>query len=130
MTAVWIIGFSFLIVGLVFCVPRYIRFIKCRGRTRGIMTRVQPGTGTGSQPARATYEYVVDGTRYVKSTGWTGNGIFRLGRECDVCYNVSKPEQSYLRMTGQIINCVIGTIFALAGLGVLCLGLLLMHILP
>ncbi len=130
MTAVWIIGFSFLIVGLVFCVPRYIRLVKCRGRTRGIMTRVQPGTGTGSQPARATYEYVVDGTRYVKSTGWTSNGIFRLGRECDVCYNVSKPEQSYLRMTGQIINCVIGTIFALAGLGVLCLGLLLMHILP
>lgn len=130
MIAVWIIGFSFLIVGLVFCVPRYIRFIKCRGRTREIMTRVQPGTGTGSQPARATYEYVVDGTRYVKSTGWTSNGIFRLGRECDVCYNVSKPEQSYLRTTGQIINCVIGTIFALAGLGVLCLGLLLMHMLP
>lgn len=130
MTAVWIIGFSFLIVGLVFCVPRYIRFIKCRGRTREIMTRVQPGTGTGSQPARATYEYVVDGTRYVKSTGWTSNGIFRLGRECDVCYNVSKPEQSYLRTTGQIINCVIGTIFALAGLGVLCLGLLLMRMLP
>lgn len=130
MIAVWIIGFSFLIVGLVFCVPRYIRFIKCRGRTREIMTRVQPGTGTGSQPARATYEYVVDGTRYVKSTGWTSNGIFRLGRECDVCYNVSKPEQSYLRTTGQIINCVIGTIFALAGLGVLCLGLLLMRMLP
>ena len=34
-----------------------------------------------------------------------------------------------LERTGQIMNCVIGTIFALAGLGVLGCGLLLMQIL-
>ena len=129
MIAVWIVGFTFLIVGLLFCVPRYIRFIRCKGRTKGIMTQVQRSVGTGNQPTRATYEYIVDGVRYVKSTGWTGNGIFQLGGECDVCYNESKPEQSYLKRTGQIINCVIGTIFALAGLGVLGCGLLLMQIL-
>ena len=129
MIAVWIVGFLFLAVGLLVCVPRYVRFAKCKGRTKGVMTRVQSGSGTGNQPMRATYEYVVDGTRYVKSTGWTGNGIFRLGGECDVCYNVRKPRQSYLKWTGQIMNCVIGTIFALAGLGVLGCGLLLMRIL-
>ena len=87
------------------------------------------GIGTGNQPTRASYTYVVDGIRYAKSTGWTGNGIFHLGKECDVRYNISKPSQSYLERTGQIINCVIGTIFALAGLGVLGCGLLLMQIL-
>ena len=129
MVAVWIVGFSFLAVGLLFCVPRYIKFIRCKGRTKGIMTQIQRGIGTGNQPTRASYTYVVDGIRYAKSTGWTGNGIFRLGKECDVRYNISKPSQSYLERTGQIINCVIGTIFALAGLGVLGCGLLLIQIL-
>ena len=100
MIAVWIVGFLFLAVGLLVCVPRYVRFAKCKGRTKGVMTRVQ-----------------------------SGSGIFRLGGECDVCYNVRKPRQSYLKWTGQIMNCVIGTIFALAGLGVLGCGLLLMQIL-
>lgn len=63
MIAVWIVGFLFLAVGLLVCVPRYVRFAKCKGRTKGVMTRVQSGSGTGNQPMRATYEYVVDGTR-------------------------------------------------------------------
>ena len=123
MVAVWIVGFSFLAVGLLFCVPRYIKFIRCKGKTKGIMTQIQRGIGTGNQPTRASYTYVVDGIRYAKSPGCTGNGIFHLGQECDVRYNISNPSQSYLHRTGQIINGLTGTLSSLAGLRVLGSGL-------
>ena len=67
-------------------------------------------------------------TQILRGIG-TGNGIFHPSGECDVCYNESKPEQSYLKKNRQMINCVTGTFFTLAGLGVLGCGLLLMQIL-
>lgn len=35
MLAVWIIGVLFLIIGLIFSIPTFIKFIKCKGHTTG-----------------------------------------------------------------------------------------------
>lgn len=129
MIAVWIVGSVFLIVGLLFCVPKYIKFIKCKGCTQGIIVDASMAHGTGSQPIRASYEYYVDGTKYAKSTGWTNYASFTVGKECDIKYNINKPSCSYIKRSGQIINCLMGTIFVVIGIGILCLGVFLTKIL-
>lgn len=129
MIAVWIVGCVFLSVGLFVCVPKYIKFIKCKGHTQGLIVNASMAHGTGSQPVRAFYEYYVDGTKYSKSTGWTNYAAFAVGKQCDVKYNLNNPNCSYIKGSGQIMNCVIGTIFAIVGIGVLCLGVCLTMIL-
>lgn len=122
MIAVWIVGGSFLVVGLLVSVPRYVKFILCRGRTHGVIRSAGSAHGSGVQPIRAVYEYEVEGTKYRKSTGWTNYALFRVGGECTVRYNVAKPGQSYITYSGQIINCALGTLFAIVGIVVFCLG--------
>lgn len=124
MIAVWIIGILFLGIGLLVCVPTYRKLIKCSETVKGKIVNVQ-SSGSGQGSVRANYEYWVDGKRYEKSTGWTGNGIFRSGRECTIKYSPENPEFSYMKWSGQVILCIVGTVFALAGAGVLCLGVLL-----
>lgn len=122
MIAVWAVGISFTIVGLIVCLPRYIKFIKCTEMTKGTIVETSRGMGTGSNPSRATYEYYVNGEWYRQSTGWTNYSIFGVTTERNIRYNPKKPQQSYMKWSGQIINCFIGTVFAVIGIGVLIFG--------
>ena len=33
------------------------------------------------------------------------------GKECDVMYDKNNPNNSYIKRSGQIINCILGTFF-------------------
>ena len=88
MIAFWIMGALFLVVGLIVSVPRYIKFIKYKGRTTGRITRIE----TDGRSTRAVFEYDVCGIRYMQNTGWTSNGIFVEGNECSVIYNLKNSE--------------------------------------
>lgn len=129
MFVVWLMGTIFLSVGLFVCVPRYIRFIKCKASVIGTMNGLRHHRDNDGTSTKAYYEYTVNGVHYQKNTGWTSNGIFRVGKECVVKYDPNKPERSYLPKTGQIINCMVGTLFAFAGVGIFICGFLLMRIL-
>ena len=129
MIAVWIVGGSFLCVGLLYALPRYLRLIRCKGKTTGILLDAHSAYGTGPQPVRARYRYLVDGVEYTATTGWTSFGIFRSKSECVVRYDPRRPQRSYLPFSGQLMGCLIGTLFAVVGLGVLILGIWLMQIL-
>lgn len=123
MIVYWIVGSTFLIAGLLFAAPMYIKFLKCKGRTTGKIVRASASHGANENSVRACYEYYVDGKRYVKSTGNTSFGIFITGRECNVRYDIKKPECSYIMRVGQIIDCMIASAFVLAGMGVFLIGL-------
>ncbi|CVI71215.1 hypothetical protein NDGK_02138 [Clostridiales bacterium CHKCI001] len=125
MVVFWIIGVLFLVVGLIFCVPRYIKFIKYKGHTIGKITKIE----TNGRRIRAIFEYCVCGNNYIQNTGWTSNGIFIIGEECNVIYNTNKPNFSYIKKSGQLIQCIVGTLFVIVGLVSVCLGILLNSIL-
>ena len=61
MIAVWIIGASFFIVGLIFSIPTFMKFIKCKGHTTGKIVSID---NSSDKNARAVYEYVVDNSKY------------------------------------------------------------------
>lgn len=50
------------------------------------------------------------------------------GKECDVMYDKNNPNNSYIKRSGQIINCILGTFFAIIGIIVLCIGIFLNHV--
>lgn len=129
MIAVWIVGGSFLIVGFLYALPRYLRLFRCRAKTVGILTKARSAHGTGPQPVRAGYRYFVDGVEYTASTGWTNFGSFRVGERREIRYDPHRPQRSYLPHSGQLFGCLLGTLFALTGAGVLCIGLWLQQIL-
>ena len=87
MIAVWIIAFSFTIVGAAFCFPKYYRIFTCKNVTSGKMLSWQSPRSNGNSTHRASYEYFVNGVRYTGNTGWTSNGIFSASREYRVRYN-------------------------------------------
>lgn len=125
MVVFWIIGGLFLVVGLIVSVPRYIRFIKYKGQTTGRVIKIE----TDGQSTRAVFEYHVCGRSYTQNTGWTSNGIFVEGNECSVIYNLKKPEASYIKKSGQLIQCVVGTMFVIVGAASIFAGTLLNGIL-
>lgn len=125
MIAFWIMGALFLVVGLIVSVPRYIKFIKYKGRTTGRITRIE----TDGRSTRAVFEYDVCGIRYMQNTGWTSNGIFVEGNECSVIYNLKNPKSSYIKKSGQLIQCVVGTMFVIVGVSSIFVGILLNSIL-
>lgn len=129
MIAVWIVGGVFLFVGLLYALPRYLRLICCRAKTQGILITARSAPGTGPQPVRAGYRYLVDGVEYTASTGWTNFGAFRVGELREVRYDPRHPHRSYLPWSGQLLGCLLGTVFALTGTAVLLAGLWLQHIL-
>ena len=129
MIAVWIVGGCFLVVGLLYALPYYLRLTRCKERTTGVLLNARSAPGTGVQPARAAYRYTVDGIEYTASTGWTNFGIFRIGSSCEVRYDPRNPQRSYLPRSGQIFGCLLGSTFALIGVIVLCLGIWLQQIL-
>lgn len=125
MIAVWIIAFSFTIVGAAFCFPKYYRIFTCKSVTSGKMLSWQSQRSNGNSTHRASYEYFVDGVRYTGNTGWTSNGIFSASWEYRVRYNPKKPDISYISMTGMYINCAAATLIFLAGLFAFGVGFLL-----
>ena len=125
MIAIWIVGGLFLIVELIYYIPKYMKIIKCKEQTTGTIINSTKATGTGNQPIKANYEYSVDNVKYSKSTNWTNFGIFINGKECEVMYDKNNPNNSYIKRSGQIINCIIGTFFAIVGIGILCIGVVL-----
>lgn len=126
MIAVWIIGVLFLIIGLIFSIPTFIKSIKCKGHTTGKIVSID---NSSDKNARAVYEYVVANSKYTNRTNWTPHHIFHLGRECHVIYDKNNPNYSYIKQSGQYIRCVVGTLFAIIGLGVLLLGIFLSSVL-
>ena len=122
MIAVWIIGVLFLIIGLIFSVPAFIKFIKCKGHTTGKIVSID---NSSDKNARAVYEYVVANSKYTNRTNWNTYHIFHLGGECQVIYDKNNPNYSYIKQSGQYIRCVVGTFFAIIGLGALLLGIFL-----
>ena len=46
MIAVWIIGVLFLIIGLIFSVPAFIKFIKCKGHTTSVIIDISEARRT------------------------------------------------------------------------------------
>lgn len=109
--------------------PVYIRLAKCKGHTEGVIVSISRAPGTGSQPIRAIYEYMVDGTTYTKKTNWTQYAIFIGGNTCDVMYDINKPNRSYIKRSGQMMYCIMGTFFVLVGLGAFALGVFLCMVL-
>lgn len=129
MIAVWIVAASFTIVGFLYGAPRLYKIIACKGRTTGRLLDARSASGTGTQPAKAKYEYYVDGKRYVGNTGWTNYGIFRFGQEYKVRYNPRKPQDSFINRSGMYINCILGIVFFLVGIGCFVIGGILLTIL-
>ena len=105
----WIIGVLFLVVGLIVCVPRYRMFLKYKGR--------------------AIFEYSVGKRIYRQHTGWTSNGIFVVGNHCSVVYSFKDPQRSYIKNSGQLIQCIVSTVFVIIGIVALCLGYILQGVL-
>ena len=125
MIVFWIIGILFFVVGLLCCVPEYVRLLRCHGRVIGTITKIE----NNGQNARAIFEYDVDGHHYTQKTQWTSNDMFIVGKTCDVIYNQKKPHLSYIKKSGQWIRCLVGTLFVIVGVIVLCLGFFFQSIL-
>lgn len=125
MVAVWIVATAFTLVGLVYAAPKWVRLVTCRERARGTFVSARSAQGTGVQPGRASFEYKVDGVRYVATTGWTNFLIVRMGAPCRVRYCARKPARSYVVQAGTYINVALGTMFFLVGIGVFLIGMLL-----
>ena len=98
MIAIYLVGIIFTIIGLLYSIPKYLKIIKCRVLTKGIIVDSTTATGTGRQPIKAYYEYSVDYIKYKKV------------------------------LIGQIINCILGNFFAIIGIIVLCIGIFLNHV--
>ena len=99
MIVFWIIGSLFLLVGLIVCVPTFMKFSKCKGHTTGKIIGIE----NSSNNARAIYEYRIGGNSYTNKTNWTSNCIFTVGGDCHVLYCEKDPNCSYIKMSGQYI---------------------------
>lgn len=117
----WIIGALFFLIGSLFGIPTLRKLLKCKERTTGKIVSIDHSSGKN---ARAVYEYLADNTSYTSRTTWTPHHNFHLGGECQVMYDKNAPKHSYIKQSGQVIRCVVGTLFALIGVGVLLLGVL------
>lgn len=126
MVVFWMIGGLFFTIGLIVSVPTFIKFIKCKGHTIGKIVSVD---NSSDKNARAIYEYIVSDSKYTNRTNWTPHHIFHLGGECHVIYDKNNPNYSYIKQSGQYIRCIVGTLFAIIGLGVLLLGIFLITVL-
>ncbi|HJC49335.1 MAG TPA: DUF3592 domain-containing protein [Candidatus Anaerostipes avistercoris] len=125
MIVFWIIGLLFLVIGLIFSLPTFIKIFKYKGHTTGKIVRID----STDQNARAVYEYAAAGSKYTNKTNWTSNCMFQVGKKCHVFYDKQNPNHSYIRMSGQYIRCFVGTIFAILGLVVLFSGIFLNRVL-
>lgn len=67
MIVFWIIGILFFVVGLLCCVPEYVRLLRYHGRVIGTITKIEDN----GQNAIAIFEYDVDGHHYTQKTQWT-----------------------------------------------------------
>ena len=56
MIVFWIIGILFFVVGLLCCVPEYVRLLRYHGRVIGTITKIEDN----GQNAIAIFEYDVD----------------------------------------------------------------------
>ena len=129
MIAVWIVAACFISVGLFTCVPRYYKFIRCKGRTAGRIVQTASSHGADVNAIRASYEYTVDGKTYRRSTGWTNYAVLIAGRECEVRYDLKNPRRSYMKRSGQLMKCAIGTLFTLTGIAASVVGIILKTVL-
>ena len=125
MIVFWVIGVLFLVVGLIVCVPRYRMFLKYKGRASGKIIKIE----TNGKTNRAIFEYSVGKRIYRQHTGWTSNGIFVVGNHCSVVYSFKDPQRSYIKNSGQLIQCIVSTVFVIIGIVALCLGYILQGVL-
>ena len=102
MIAFWIIGGLFLIVGLLYSIPKYMQIIKCKEHAKGIIVNTTNSTGAGHQPIKAFYEYSVNNVKYSQNTNWTNFAIFVNGKECDVMYDKKNPNNSYIKKVDKL----------------------------
>ncbi|WP_242840216.1 DUF3592 domain-containing protein [Agathobaculum desmolans] len=103
----------------------------CKSKTEGRILSVSSTAGAEKHTAvSAVYVYYVNGVRYAAKTGWTTFGCFAGGRSCSVRYNANHPQRSFLCKSGIYINCAIGTVFFLIGIGAGLPGLLLPVLIP
>ena len=78
---------------------------------------------------RQIFEYSVGNRIYRQHTGWTSNGIFVEGNHCSVVYSFKDPQRSYIKNSGQLIQCIVSTVFVIIGIVALCLGYILQGVL-
>lgn len=131
MIAVWIIACSFMLAGALYALPKYYKICTCKSKTEGRILSVSSTAGAEKHTAvSAVYVYYVNGVRYAAKTGWTTFGCFAGGRPCSVRYNANHPQRSFLCKSGIYINCAIGTVFFLIGIGAGLPGLLLPVLIP
>lgn len=126
---VWIIAVVFTLVGGLVCLPKYYKLFRCRGRAVGRLVQVQQSYAGDNRPLRARYEYYVDGVRYEGATGWSNYAVFSGKIEYKVRYDRRNPQRSFISMSGMYMNCAIGTVFFLTGIGVFFLGVFLQTVL-
>ncbi len=82
-------------------------------------------TGTGKQSLRVSYTYSVDGMDYIGKSEWLNNIFFYPGKKCEIRYDLSAPEKSYLKTLDRTLQSVIGTFFCVVGIGIIILGFIL-----
>ncbi len=130
MIAVWIVSAAFFLAGLFFGGIPTMKLLLYRGRAAGQIVSCRETVGQGAQPVKVTYRYQVDGVEYQGVSGWLSSGVFAPGRACAVRYALRAPQRSVYHSGGNLLNCVIGCLFMLVGLGVAALGLLLLYRFP
>ncbi len=52
-----------------------------------------------------------------------------LWRGTTVVYSFKDPQRSYIKNSGQLIQCIVGTVFVIIGIVALCLGYILQGVL-
>ena len=48
---------------------------------------------------------------------------------CSVVYSFKDPQRSYIKNSGQLIQCIVSTVFVIIGIVALCLGYILQGVL-
>lgn len=56
-------------------------------------------------------------------------GSLWWGNHCSVVYSFKDPQRSYIKNSGQLIQCIVGTVFVIIGIVALCLGYILQGVL-
>lgn len=125
MTAVWIIGILFIVAGYFMGIRRMIKGYRYKEKTEGTMISCENTTGTGKQSLRVSYTYSVDGMDYIGKSEWLNNIFFYPGKKCEIRYDLSAPEKSYLKTLDRTLQSVIGTFFCVVGIGIIILGFIL-----
>lgn len=126
MIAIWIVGCSAIVIGVIVGIVPVIKLLTYKGETRGQITKLDRSSCEPEHSSvRVYYKFTIGGVEYQGRTGWIDSGVFSLGRECDVRYQLRNPSKSYMRNIGTTIKCFVGLLGFLVGTGTIAIGLYL-----